>query len=272
MNPYPQAKNEVRALFFDMDGTLLSFSTHTIPQSAVDALLRAHKAGYRLFVATGRHETEMAQIDQMPQLPFEAVLTANGQYCRHQGELIHSIPLPPQDMLIMSDYLKQHPHPCLFATENDIFITRINDVVKKCHAAVNTGLPPLGVLEEHIDKPIYHAGIYLRKGATFPIMEQMTGCNFSRWSDHGDDYGLDVIAKDGGKWNGILQTAEYFGIAPEEIMVFGDSDNDLEMLKNATYSVAMGSGTPEAIAAAGYTAPALDEDGIAYALRELLDI
>ncbi len=36
---------KVKALFFDIDGTLVSFKTHRIPQSTVDALEQAKKKG-----------------------------------------------------------------------------------------------------------------------------------------------------------------------------------------------------------------------------------
>ena len=42
------------ALFFDIDGTVLSEITKEIPASTVDALKRAHDAGHFLFINTGR--------------------------------------------------------------------------------------------------------------------------------------------------------------------------------------------------------------------------
>ena len=42
------------ALFFDIDGTLVSFRTHQIPDSAIQALTLAKEAGHKVFIATGR--------------------------------------------------------------------------------------------------------------------------------------------------------------------------------------------------------------------------
>ena len=44
----------IKALFFDVDGTLVSFNTHKIPTSTVEALEEAKKRGVKLFIATGR--------------------------------------------------------------------------------------------------------------------------------------------------------------------------------------------------------------------------
>ena len=43
-----------KALFFDIDGTLVSFHTHEIPASTIEALTQAKKEGARIFISTGR--------------------------------------------------------------------------------------------------------------------------------------------------------------------------------------------------------------------------
>lgn len=43
-----------KALFFDIDGTLVSFETHAIPASTIEALTIAHEKGIKIFIATGR--------------------------------------------------------------------------------------------------------------------------------------------------------------------------------------------------------------------------
>ena len=42
------------ALFFDIDGTLVSFNTHQIPPSTILALTQAKANGHKVFIATGR--------------------------------------------------------------------------------------------------------------------------------------------------------------------------------------------------------------------------
>lgn len=57
-------------------------------------------------------------------------------------------------------------------------------------------------------------------------------------------------------------------IKPSEVMVFGDADNDIEMLKFAEYSFAMGNASPEVKAVARYTALPNTEHGVADAIRK----
>ena len=77
----------------------------------------------------------------------------------------------------------------------------------------------------------------------------------------------DIIPKEGGKEVGIAAAADYYGITREEVIVFGDGDNDCSMLRWAGTGVAMGNATPAAKAAAGYITAPVDQDGILIALR-----
>lgn len=43
-----------KALFFDIDGTLVSFKTHAIPASTIEALKRAKANGVKIYISTGR--------------------------------------------------------------------------------------------------------------------------------------------------------------------------------------------------------------------------
>ena len=43
-----------KALFFDIDGTLVSFQTHRIPDSTLDAIEQARRKGAKVFISTGR--------------------------------------------------------------------------------------------------------------------------------------------------------------------------------------------------------------------------
>lgn len=42
----------IKALFFDIDGTLVSFKTHTIPSSTIDALAVARANGVEIYIST----------------------------------------------------------------------------------------------------------------------------------------------------------------------------------------------------------------------------
>jgi hydroxymethylpyrimidine pyrophosphatase-like HAD family hydrolase len=77
---------------------------------------------------------------------------------------------------------------------------------------------------------------------------------------------VDVIPKEGGKVDGIQKIMERFGLAREEIMAFGDGENDRDMLLFAGIGVAMGNGKETVKAAADYVTDHIDQDGVEKAL------
>lgn len=71
---------KAKALFFDIDGTLVSFKTHCIPQSTIDAIERAKAAGLKIFISTGRPVPFIINLGQISHL-IDGYITTNGALC-----------------------------------------------------------------------------------------------------------------------------------------------------------------------------------------------
>ena len=72
-----------KAIFFDLDGTLVSFQTHEISQNTLNTLHALRDKGIKLFISTGRHRR---MIDYpMSVFPFDGAITLSGQYCTCGG-------------------------------------------------------------------------------------------------------------------------------------------------------------------------------------------
>jgi hydroxymethylpyrimidine pyrophosphatase-like HAD family hydrolase len=71
-----------KALFFDIDGTLVSFNTHRIPSSAIEAMEAAHGKGIRIFIATGHPKSIINNLSELQKLNLiDGYITMNGTYC-----------------------------------------------------------------------------------------------------------------------------------------------------------------------------------------------
>ena len=82
----------VKALFFDIDGTLLSEITKEIPQSALDALKKTAEKGNLTFINTGRTWSELPE--ELKKLPFSGFLCGCGTYLRRKLRENVSNPFP----------------------------------------------------------------------------------------------------------------------------------------------------------------------------------
>lgn len=59
----------MKALFFDIDGTMIDINTHKIPESTITAIREAKKNGNKIFIATGRSHT----IVNLPGIPANLI-------------------------------------------------------------------------------------------------------------------------------------------------------------------------------------------------------
>lgn len=258
----------VKAIFFDIDGTLLSGETGQVPQSAQDALWQAHEKGYLLFLSTGRHPAEISQAAQLTRLPFSGIVSMNGQYCTCGPDLIHSETLPRQDVEMMAEYLKTAPYAALYARKDGLYITKVTDVVRQVCDSIGTKPAPVGSLEDLLAEPVYQMGLFLGDDPVPDEVKNLPGSDWTRWHM----LGIDISPKTGGKWAGVSKMARHFGLQPAEVMTVGDNENDIDMLKAAGWSVAMGNGTENAKRAARHVTAAVDDHGIALALEKLPEV
>lgn len=261
MQPVPNLK----AIFFDIDGTLLSGDTGRIPQSAIDALLQAREKGYRLFLSTGRHPSEIAQVPRLGELPFSGVVAMNGQYCYCGDEVVHTDTLPAEDVEILADYLRTAPYASLYSRADGLFLTKFTPEVQAVCDSIGTQPAPVGSIDDMLSRSIFQAGLFLGRDPVPDIVDSLPGCYWTRWHI----MGIDISPRTGGKWAGVTQMARHFGIDPAQVMTVGDNENDIDMLQKASYSVAMGNGTRGAKKAASHVTAAVDDHGIALALESL---
>ena len=80
---------------------------------------------------------------------------------------------------------------------------------------------------------------------------------------------LEIIPRIINKGQGILDICKTLGISPEEVVSFGDAENDIPMLKAAGMGVAMGNADANVKAAADMITLSNNDDGIAHALHIL---
>lgn len=250
----------IKAAFFDVDGTLLSHKSKSVPQSARNALDKLKAAGIRCIVATGRQIQEM---DKLPvkDLSFDGYITLNGQLILDgQKRMLHGTPILGETRAYLLKLFREHSIPILMVQQDRVFLNFVDERVRLVQAAISSAIPPLG---EYEGGDIYQACVYMADGDDWILEPIADACVMTRWSIGG----VDVIAKGGGKLTGIRRYLEENGLKPEEVIAFGDGENDMEMLQYAGIGVAMGNADEEVKAVADYVTADIDDDGIEKALR-----
>lgn len=244
----------VKAAFFDVDGTLLSFKDHRVPETALIALSELAKSGVRCFLATGRAPY---QVDEMPIDCFEAFILFNGQLCLNRDEVFHDECLDRRDVAAVVGQVKAGLYNCVFMERGRCYASGHDDGVRAIEQASGVHFPD-GNIDEALENDIYQLNVYLDPGQTDIAKQAASHCKFTRWSPHF----VDVFPQHGGKHAAVRRTLERYGIRPEEAIAFGDGGNDLSMFGVVGTSVAMGNGNPEVREQADYVTDDVDADGI----------
>ncbi len=251
----------IKAVFFDIDGTLVSFETHRVPDSTVEAIRRLREKGVKVFIATGRR---LQAITNLGDLEFDGYITLNGSFCyAGRDQVIFKYPIPSADIEAMIRYQETvEAFPCAMVQEDAMCFNyadeHVHQVFNMLSIPISTTLP----LREAFTSPVYQLIAFFTKEQEGSIMAQMPHCDATRW------YPLfaDVIPKGISKQVGIDRMIEHFGISLNETMAFGDGGNDISMLRHVHLGVALGNAGEEVKQAADYVTDSVDADGIWNAL------
>ena len=253
-----------KAIFLDIDGTLLSFKTRLVPASAFDAMLMAKQRGVKLFIATGRHKKELGIDTHLCNFPFDGYVTQNGAYCFTNEVIVQSCPLQKSTIKALIELIEKNPITCVFCEENEMFLNSTDDHVRSLLGKFKLPIPPVADISRALTSDIYQIVPIIPKEVE-PILYTLPGAKVTKWHDGG----FDIVNEEVNKWTGIEKMIEYFGISREETVTIGDAENDIEMLLGAGFSVAMGNANDEVKKAAKYVTSHIDEDGIAKAFEYL---
>ncbi len=254
----------IKAIFFDIDGTLLSHRTKEVPASTKLALHLLKEKGIYTFIASGRHISEMKDLP-LDDLEFEGFITLNGQYCYNHDGLIYDLPIDPVDISNILEEIDKEPFPCIFVEDELMYINYHNEAVQIVQDSISTALPDINDLKRGYDHPIYQVIPYdITEDKEERILNAMPHCKKTRWHE----LAIDIIPRCGGKQNGILKVLEHYHISPKETMAFGDGHNDIDMFDLVDISIAMGNAHQDVKEAADEVTDDIDQNGIYNALKK----
>ena len=109
------------ALFFDIDGTLVSFKTHEIPASTILALTQAKANGHRVFIATGRPPIIITNLGAT-ELLIDGYVTTNGALCYVGEEIVSCQAIPTKSARLLVDDAKEKGYSLIVVGEQDLAV------------------------------------------------------------------------------------------------------------------------------------------------------
>ncbi len=258
----------IDAIFFDIDGTLMPFTTREISDVLLEALLRLKEKGIRLFIATGRPPGQLALLSRrFNEFPWDGLVMMNGQYCLDENrQPFYQLPIKREAFVTLVPWLKEHADfSCIFYELDHSYDIRFNQHMYDYLSVIGKAdrMPEIGDPERALTHDTYQVCPYIPPERDPEFVSHAPGTKSARWTDTF----ADIIPENGGKPEGIKKMLEHFNISRENTMAFGDGGNDISMLEYVRIGVAMGNAADDVKKAADYVTDDCEADGIVTALK-----
>ncbi len=255
----------IKGIFFDVDGTLVSFTKKFLSGGLLADLAALRERGIKLFLSTGRALQDLEHTGMLRGARFDGYVTLGGQYCCDgAGVPFRDAPIPLSDLRGAYEVFKAHPElPAVMEGNGESYLTTVNDRVRQVYEFLHTQLYPVRDPAWLLEGRVYQLAPFVTPEEEGVFLAAMPGCMSTRWHTQG----IDILPRDGGKGAGVRAAMERYGLTRGEIMAFGDGENDMTMLEEAGVSVAMGNGDEQVRALADYVTDTVDNDGVSQALR-----
>lgn len=244
-----------RYFFFDIDGTLTDNKTKKIVPSALEALHKLMEAGHFVAIATGRaHYKAKAFVDS---INVNNMVCAGGACLVVDNKVVENKPLDRQAILTLIDEVEKLGYGVLLMLDDSIDVYAKNDLfVRQCGLRQEaTNYIYDNNLDYHKLNDIYKVYISIPKSEQY-LLKSLHKLGYLRFVE---EY---LMIQYDQKNVGIKEMLKLVGGKEEDVVVFGDDDNDIVMFNEKWCSVAMGNGKDSVKQIATYVTDANVDDGI----------
>ena len=260
----------------DLDGTALQ-NWEMLDPKTKEALIAAKEEGHIVVIATGR--PARASLHFYKELGLDTpIINFNGAYIHHPSDenfedIVAQIPTEVIVTLFDSE-LKDYIINAFCEYKDHLYVLHQGDTIRDWfHVETCTSVkygPFKETLDEHPNGFLLEAKDgYAQKVMDF-LRENYGDIITCRNWDGDNKNIIEVFKSDTNKATAIEKLAKYFNIEQQDIIAFGDGDNDIEMLTYAGTGVAMDNAIDKLKAVANTTTKSNKESGVAHYIHEYI--
>lgn len=281
----------IKCIVSDLDGTLLN-QRHMLGERNAQAVKKAQEAGYTFMVATGRHWESVQPFLMKYGIKCRCILLNGALYQDALGNVIKEIPLELTRAKEVIEILEKHQINAHFYTKEGTaaahperlrrdFIERLKrdeHITKKeveeiletsnfCKFDIH-----IENMEEYFaNKPIIYKieAFSNDEAAMRKVREELESFHDVMISDS-IGHNFELTAQSAQKGYMLEEVIQELGFTKEEVIVFGDSMNDLSMMEMFPHSYAMENSCPLILQSAKHRIGKNSEDAVAQEIERLL--
>lgn len=268
----------IKLALSDMDNTLVPLGARGISKRTNEAIHAVLDAGVLFGPATGRDFVELMRLFRTDEDCFMTGIFSNGKRVRARGEYVSLTLIPHEQLVRVAKALEP---------EKDMFLCCYPAKTNLLNPAYVIGAPSEEVVNHFEAMTKFVGGMvdevpdvdFVAATVACPgPAERMARCKelveaavpelrivspIPEW--------FDIMPRDVSKAKGLDTLLEATGIGLEEVVVFGDAANDLEILRKVKYSVAVSNAIPEVAKTANYHIGSCADEGVADALFQIAE-
>ncbi len=251
-----------------MDGTLLN-SNHEVSDKFFELFKELKKRGIHFVAASGRQYHSM--VDKLDAIKNDMLFIAeNGAIIKNKEETLLTTPLEKNHIQTVLNTISSmaDAHPVL-CSENNAYVNGSSDrflkLLSEYYTQYNIVENQLHVTDEVLKVAIYHfesSEQFLYPGVKHledSLKVKVSGANW-----------VDISHTNAHKGFALEQVMTEYGISSNEVIVFGDYNNDIEMLQLSDYSFAMANAHPNVKKVANYETSSNDAYGVEKILEKII--
>ena len=268
-----------KLIFIDVDGTLTVPGTNIPPDSAIDALRKAHENGHVLFLCSGRNRS---MLEPLFRYPFAGAVCSAGGYVFAGEKVLFDCPMDEDDFKTAMRLFRENG---VFRTVEARDAVWCDEGIGEFLAESSGGNSEMIRWRRALEQDLGMRPIRQYDGSRVykiifmcadlrqlePAREMLSEKYNFLFGDGSDSRVLngELINRRFDKGRGVCIVAQALGFELADTIGFGDSPNDLEMLQTVGTSVCMQNGSALLKSASSLVCPAVDQNGLAWAFNEL---
>ena len=269
-----------KLIFLDIDGTLTMPGSNVPPESALKAIEAAREAGHKVFLCTGRNYDMLSPL--LRYNCFDGAVASSGGYVFYGDKVLYDCPMTEEQKDTALRLFKENGvFRTVEAVDGSFCDEGLSDFLNESSGG-NSELvrwrkaleSDLGIrpMAEYDGRPIYKV-VFMCKDVSqlAPAIEALEKDFFFLVQDMAAANCLngELVNRKFDKGLGVRRVCEALGYDIADTVGFGDSMNDLEMIETVGTSVCMANGSPNLQKKSDIVCPAVEEDGLAKAFRDL---
>lgn len=260
-------KNDIKIIFTDIDCTIFD---HSRPPSRFDfrsirELKRVQKKGIKVFLCTARPYHSLEQIKLLDYITPDGLILANGGIVIIDDKIIYQTTIKPKEFEWFCELALKYnanvegirPYNCFLIKEED-------EAVHALFATYPERIPPV---EDYHGQEVIGMTLFMHKDLDEEVVPQLPK-DYYYFRYH--DYGVDVSNEIHEKGKGVRVALNYLGISKDNAMAIGDDLQDIDMLKEVKYAIAMGNAKDEVKDASTHITKTVTKHGVKAILRKLI--